>query len=318
MIDVSIIIPTLNEEKYINDLIINILNGNNCSFEVFVCDAGSTDKTRQIITNLHYENVYLVDNPRKYVSSAFNDIFPKTKGKFIALLGAHANYPPHYFDHAIEYLNTECDVVGGPLIQLGKNTSGIAIACAMSSKFGVGGTEFRTERKKMFVDSVAFAVYKRDIFTKIGLLDEDLIRNQDDELHYRMNANNYKILMVPEMECSYFVRDSFTELFKQYYQYGYYKPMVFAKVKSGVRIRHLIPSLFVCYLILMPALMLLNSIFLMPILFYLILAILFGIKSNTSNKLMVIFAFVTLHISYGFGFLLGIPFFFKHSTNESN
>lgn len=318
MIDVSIIIPTLNEEKYIEDLIINLVDANDCSVELFICDAGSTDKTRQIVNNLRKENVFLLDNPRKYVSFAFNDTFPKTKGKYVALLGAHANYPPHYFDYAIEHLNTECDVVGGPLIQLGKNASGNAIACAMSSKFGVGGTAFRTERKKMFVDSVAFAVYKREIFAKIGLLDEELVRNQDDELHYRMNANNFKILMVPEMECSYFVRDSLTKLFKQYYQYGYYKPLVFAKVKSGLRMRHLIPSLFVSYLILIPFLIFLNTIFLLPIILYLILAILFGVKSNASNKLMVVSAFMTLHISYGLGFLLGLPSFFKHSNNESN
>jgi glycosyltransferase involved in cell wall biosynthesis len=318
MIDVSVIIPTLNEEKYIGNLLTTLIEENNCSIEIFVCDAGSTDNTKQIVNDLKLDNVFLMHNERKFVSFAFNDTFPKTQGKYIALLGAHAKYPPHYFDFAIKYLNTECDVVGGPLIQLGKNSSGSAIANAMSSKFGVGGTEFRTERKKMFVDSVAFAVYKREIFNKIGLLDEELVRNQDDELHYRMNANNYKLLMVPEMECSYFVRDSLSKLFKQYYQYGYYKPLVFAKVKSGIRIRHLVPSLFVCYLLLLPIFLQFSTIFWAPLSLYLILAIAFGIKANASNKLIVILAFITLHISYGLGFLLGMPFYFKYNRNESN
>lgn len=318
MIDVSIIIPTLNEEKYIGELVRKIVNENNCAIEIFVCDAGSTDNTKQIVNNLKLDNIFLVNNKRKYVSFAFNDTFPLTKGKYIALLGAHAIYPPHYFDNAIKYLKSECDVVGGPLIQLGKNTHGQAIASAMSSKFGVGGTEFRTERKKMFVDSVAFAVYKKEIFNQIGLLDEDLVRNQDDELHYRMNAHKYKILMVPEMECSYFVRDSLTKLFNQYFQYGYYKPLVFAKVKSSIRFRHIIPTLFVGYLILMPLLIWLSILFMIPALLYITLAFIMAIKSKTTNKLMVVLAFLSLHLSYGIGFILGAPAYLKYKKNATN
>ncbi|MDZ7648838.1 MAG: hypothetical protein U5K54_17615 [Cytophagales bacterium] len=119
--------------------------------------------------------------------------------------------------------------VGGPLIQKGKSEKGKAIAHAMSSKLGVGDTEFRTDSKKQYVDSVAFAMYKREIFDSIGVMDEQLIRNQDDELHYRMNAAGYRILMVPEMQCVYYVRETLRGLFKQYFQYGLFKPFTFSK-----------------------------------------------------------------------------------------
>lgn len=306
MIEISVIIPTLNEEKYIGHLISKLIGTNTCEIEIFVCDAGSKDNTRKIVTDFNHPNVHLIDNKKKFVSYAFNDTFPLTKGKYIALLGAHASYPEHYFDNALTYLKTECDVVGGPLIQLGKTPAGNAIAKAMSSKFGVGGTEFRTEKKKMFVDSVAFAVYKREIFERIGLLDTELVRNQDDELHYRINAHQYKILMVPEMECSYYVRDSLKKLFSQYFQYGYYKPLVFAKVKSGIRIRHIIPSGFVLYLIVLPLLSYWSYLFWAPLVLYVSLGFILALKLYSQKPITVFTAFLYLHFSYGLGFLLGL------------
>lgn len=317
--DISIIIPVLNEEKHIEELLTSVYTANDCSIEVFVCDAGSTDQTISILKNLRFPNLHIEHNPQKFVSFAFNNTFPKTKGKYIALLGAHAYYPKHYFDHAIHYLQTECDVVGGPLIQLGKTTSGKAIALAMSSKFGVGGTEFRTEKKKMLVDSVAFAVYKREIFEHIGLLDETLLRNQDDELHYRMNAHGYKLLMVPEMECSYYVRDSYSALFNQYFQYGLYKPLVFAKVKSGIRLRHVIPSLFVAYLVSIPLLWLLfGGVAIVPLCVYFSLAIIMAARTSSSfgSITNMVAAFITLHLSYGIGFLLGLPKYFRYPFKQ--
>lgn len=310
MIDISVVIPVLNEEKHIEDLLTSLYCKNNCSIEVFVCDAGSTDNTLSIIKKLTFPNLHIIHNTQKYVSFAFNKVFDQTRGKYIALLGAHAIYPEKYFDTAIEYLQNECDVVGGPLIQLGKTITGNAIAFAMSSKFGVGGTPFRTEKKKMLVDSVAFAVYKKEIFLTTGLLDESLLRNQDDELHYRMNAQGFKILMVPEMECSYYVRNSFKALFNQYFQYGLYKPLVFAKVKSGIKLRHIIPSVFVVYLLLVPLLSYaVGYSAYIPLCLY-VGGILVNAFTNTlplTTKLSSIVAFLTLHISYGSGFILGLP-----------
>jgi succinoglycan biosynthesis protein ExoA len=317
--DVSVIIPVLNEEKHIAELLSSIYHANDCSIEVFVCDAGSTDQTISILSNLRFPNLHIEHNPKKFVSFAFNNTFEKTKGRYVALLGAHAHYPKHYFDHAIHYLQTECDVVGGPLVQLGKTLSGKAIALAMSSKFGVGGTEFRTEKKKMLVDSVAFAVYKREIFNQIGLLDETLLRNQDDELHYRMNAHGYKLLMVPEMECSYYVRNSLGAVFNQYFQYGLYKPLVFAKVKSAIRLRHIIPSLFVGYIVSIPLLwLLLGVVAIAPLVAYAFLAVIMAACASSSliSQLNMVAAFLTLHLSYGTGFILGLPKYFRYQFSQ--
>jgi GT2 family glycosyltransferase len=250
----------------------------------------------------------LIDNPKKYVSYGFNKAFAESKGKYIGLLGAHTYYPKSYYQSALQALETEdCDVVGGPLLQVGKGSMGKAIAYCMSTKMGVGNTAFRTSKKKQYVDSVAFAIYKRTVFEKVGLLDTELVRNQDDELHYRINANGFKILMIPEMQCEYQVRDSIPKLFRQYYEYGVYKPLVLKKVKSGIKLRHLVPALFVSYLISLP-IAIFYPIWLLPGLLYLLMALFFSFNNQNpiAIKINCFAVYPVLHFSYGAGFLLGL------------
>jgi len=306
----SVICPTFNEINYINKLFESFQDSENIDKEIYFVDGGSTDGTLEQIEALKrkYSFIHVVDNPMRYVSHGFNEAFKKSKGKYIAFLGAHAVYPSGYFSRAIDYLSSnECDVVGGPLKQEGKTATGKAIAWCMSTRFGVGDTEFRTSNKKRIVQSVAFAVYKREIFEKVGLLDEQLVRNQDDEFHYRINKFGYRIMMVPEMQCTYFVRESLVKLARQYFQYGLYKPLVFKKVKSGFRVRHFVPSMFVLYLVIAP-LTLFYPVIIIPAILYFAMDIFFSFKNKNSGtiKIIALLVYPVLHLSYGVGFLLGL------------
>ncbi len=304
------LIPVFNEEKYISPLLSSLNTALPPDSEIFVMDGGSTDSTKEKISLFNKAGFALnvIDNPKRFVSHGFNLIYPQSQGQYICLLGAHAEYPVDFFRSGLNYLEKdECDAVGGPLIQKGKSETGKAIAYCMSTKFGVGDTEFRTETKKMYVDSVAFAIYKREIFEKVGLLDEELIRNQDDELHYRINAAGLRILMVPEMACVYYVRDTLRGLFKQYFQYGLYKPLVFKKVRKGIRLRHLIPSLFVLYVFSLPF-MIWRPFWGIFLVVYIGLTTHFSFNNalNLKQKFICLLTFPTLHLSYGLGFLLGL------------
>lgn len=306
----SVLIPVYNEKEYIHNLIGSLLSNLPSESEVFFIDGNSTDGTIEVLMDysINDDRIHFVMNELRYVSHGFNKAFPLTTGKYVCLLGAHAEYSKSFFEAGLNNLDDDsCDVVGGPLIQIGKSKWGEAIANAMSSKFGVGNTEFRTESKKKYVDSVAFAMYKREVFNAAGLLDQSLIRNQDDELHYRLNSHGFRILMVPEMACKYYVRENLSQLFSQYYQYGLYKPMVLKKVKSSMRIRHLIPFFFVIYLILLPIVTFV-PVFVLPLVVYILLVGHFAYHNPLSwlQKGYSIFVFPTLHISYGLGFMLGL------------
>jgi GT2 family glycosyltransferase len=307
---ISILCPVLNEADNIENLV-HSFTLDKIEKEIFFIDGGSTDNSKEIIESVRrkYPNVFLVDNPQKFVSPGFNKACALSKGKYISFLGAHANYPKEFFENAGKYLSSgECDAVGGPLIQKGKEFWGEIIAECMSSKFGVGGTEFRTSRTKQYVQSVAFATYKREVFEQAGLLDESLVRNQDDEFHYRMNSLGYKILMVPEMQCEYFVRSSPKKLFKQYFEYGLYKPKVLFKIKESIRIRHLVPTAFVLYLVAAVFLFSIFPVVLLPLLAYLIGAFASVVKTKLSivQKIAAVYIFFILHLAYGLGFIKGL------------
>lgn len=312
----TICFPVYNEVHYIDNLLKSVYSCKSPDREIIIIDGGSTDGTidKVRLWQKQHSNLRLIKNEKKIVSSGFNKAFYESNSEYIALMGAHAEYPPDYFEIGVSYLKrNECDVVGGPLMQKGRGFKGKVIAACMSCTFGVGDTEFRTSKEKKYVDSVAFAIYNRRIFEKAGMLDEELIRNQDDEFHYRLNSMGFKILMIPDMQSIYYVRENILSLWKQYFQYGLYKPMVFHKVKSSMHLRHIIPSFFVVYLLLLPVLVKVSFLFFFPFLLYLVADLIVSIKisKNIKGVLYSIIIFPVLHISYGIGFLYGLLRLYK-------
>lgn len=307
----TICFPVYNEARFIDSLIRSVIGTFPLDKEIVLIDGGSTDGTLEIIRQWQekHHNIKLVNNEARYVSPGFNLAFHQTQSDYIALMGAHAEYPDNYFQKGLSILRSgEADAVGGPLVQKGKTWKARVIAFCMSSKFGVGDTEFRTSKKRSYVDSVAMAIYNRKVFDKVGLLDEAMVRNQDDEFHYRLNHHGFKIMMEPEMECVYYVREDLAALWKQYYYYGLYKPMVLKKIRSGIRIRHLVPAGFVLYLLALPLLAYWHWLFLVPLTLY-ITGAFFLLSYRFSRLREILFgfmAFLTLHISYGTGFLGGL------------
>ena len=308
--ELSIICPTWNEIRFIDQLVRDLCVNDGQEKEVLILDGGSTDGTIERVKELQklFSNLVYIANPRRTSTAAFNIGFNASKGEYIAFVGAHARYSPNYFKAGVDTIRTGiCDVVGGPLEQKGTTATGRAIAYVMSSKAGVGNTEFRTSKERKYVDSVAFAIYRKSMIVKVGLMDESLPVNQDDEFHYRVNSMGYKIMMIPEMSATYFVRDSYIKLLKQYFRYGLYKPMVLKKVKGAIRYRHVIPTLFVIYLLSLP-LAAISLLWLAPLLFYFILSAIIAFKCNDNLpvKLLCLPVFPILHIGYGAGFLLGL------------
>lgn len=307
----TVCFPVYNEVRFIDSLIQSVIGTFPLDKEIVLIDGGSTDGTLEKIKVWQdkHANVILIHNRERYVSHGFNLAFNNTKSDYIALMGAHAEYPGNYFQKGLEILKSgEADAVGGPLIQKGKSSRAKIIAYCMSSRFGVGDTEFRTSKKRSYVDSVAMAIYNRKVFDTVGLFDEALIRNQDDEFHYRLNHYGFKIMMEPEMESVYYVREGLGPLWKQYYYYGLYKPMVLKKIRSGIRIRHLVPAGFVAYLVGLPLLILFHWAFILPLCLYFLLAsvILAGSFSRIKDIFFGYLAFLTLHLAYGTGFLKGL------------
>jgi len=315
---VSIVIPCRNEEKYIKKCIDSVLK---CSYpqelvSIYVCDGLSNDNTRTIVSEIskNKPNVYLLDNTKQTTPFALNLGLKKSNDDVKIILGAHSEIDSNFISENITTLFSKEDIgcAGGVIENVYENKTAEIIGLAMSSPFGVGNAHFRTGSKDGYVDTVAFGAYKNEVFEKTEYFDEDLVRNQDDEFNFRLLKNGFKIYLSNKIHSKYYVRGTYSKLFKQYYQYGYWKVFVNTKHKTVTTVRQLIPLLFVLFLIVGCV-----CSFLHPYLFYsyistislyFILALSFSLKKtkNFNNISQLVFTFFELHLSYGLGYLIGI------------
>lgn len=325
MRNTTLIAPIRNEIKFISKFLESLLQQDYPKYllEIFLIDGLSTDGTREIIEQYknQYEFIKLLDNPYKTVPYALNIGLKHAKGDIIIRLDAHAEYPSNYLSTLVFYLNKlNADNVGAVAETLPANFSlkAKAIAIAMSTSFGVGNATFRIKKKftdeYIEVDTVPFGCYRRDVFERIGLFDEELTRNQDNEFNERLKKAGGKIYLIPSIKIKYYVRENYSKLFRMFYQYGYFGPLVDIKLKRPTRLRRYIPTLFIFAITLPLILSFLYFPFFYLWLFvvgsYILASVSFStaeaVKSNSLHLIpYIIWAYFVSHASYGLGYLKG-------------
>jgi succinoglycan biosynthesis protein ExoA len=320
-LDISVIIPCRNEEGYIQETIERVVvqegAGERFTLEVLIVDGKSDDRTQEIIREktAEYPALQLIINEKRTTPVAFNLGIARARGRYICILGAHAEIAPDYLLSCLTVIQqVEADNVGGPWRAKGYGHLGEAIALAFQTPFAVGGAKGHALDYEGYLDTVWGGFYRRDVFERIGPFDEELVRNQDDELNYRLIKAGGKIWQSPRIRYSYVCRNSLRQLFMQYYQYGYWKVRVIRKHRLPASVRHLIPGGFVGALL---VLLLLSpfsaaAVRLGAVLFFLYVA------ANLCASLAVCFQtahfrylpvlpviFGAFHFGYGYGFLRG-------------
>jgi len=317
--NVSIICPVRNEEKYISQCLQSLIQqtGKNYKYEILVVDGMSEDTTRDIIKSFIKENnnkIRLLDNKKQFVPFALNIGIRQASGNIIIRVDGHAYVAEDYIEKCLYYLDkTGADCVGGKVESINTNSTGKAIALAMSSRFGVGNSRFRTSAKEGFVDTLAFGAYKKQVFEKVGYFDEQLIRCQDDEFNYRLRKFGGKIYLTPKIKSWYYPRSNFRKLWKQYYGYGFWKIRVLQKHLKMMQIRQFVPAFFVAMIFITGV----GSFFTSNFLFlfigilgcYISAGLYFSLKASLKEHLilfpLILLAYIILHFSYGLGFLAG-------------
>lgn len=307
---ISVICPTFNEANYIENVLRFFISASPKEKELLIIDGGSDDGTREIVNDWakKHTNIFLIYNPYKFVPFALNIGIKESTGDPIVRLDAHTEYSNDYFISILKtFSKTNADIVGGPMRAEGKTIFQRAVAYCTSSSFGIGNSKIHREHYKGESDHVYLGAWQRKLFSEIGFFDESLKRNQDDEFHYRASSLGKKIFLNPEIKSYYYPRSSLNKLFKQYFQYGLFKPLVLRKVKSGFKLRHLIPSLFVIYLITLPITIVFPQYYFILILYF-VIGLIFSVnnKLKISEKCYSLIIYFTIHISYGSGFILGL------------
>ncbi|MGQ9798935.1 MAG: glycosyltransferase family 2 protein [Ignavibacterium sp.] len=313
---ITVICPVYNEEEYIENVIKFFIESKPVDKELILVDGGSTDRTIEIISRWieKHKNIRLMHNKNKYVPFALNLAIKNSAGDPIIRLDAHTIYEKNYFEKILETFDkTNADIVGGPMRKIGSNDFQLAVAYATTSFFGIGDSKIHKIDYNGESDHVYLGAWRRNLFNEIGYFDERLIRNQDDEFHYRARSFGKKIYLSSEIISYYYPRKSFSSLFKQYFQYGLFKPLVLRKIKSEIKVRHLIPAMFSIYFIFLPLLFLYSKFFLIPLLIYIITDFIFTTQSsgNFKQKLLVFVIFPIIHFAYGFGSILGLAKIFN-------
>jgi GT2 family glycosyltransferase len=316
---VSVVIAMRNEEDHIGHCLQSLIDQDypGEQVEILIVDGMSTDNSRSIVSGFagRYANIRLLDNEKKITPAAFNLGIRNARGSIVAIIGAHCSLAPDYISNCVHYLNTrEADCVGGPIESIGEGFWGQAISLAMSSPFGVGDAHFRYSHQERYVDTLAFGAYRRDVFDRIGLFDEKLVRNQDYDLNYRLRKAGGKILLTPAIKSRYYTRSSLKKLCSQYLRYGFWKVQMLRKHPRSVRVRQLVPPLFALILLLSGALAAISNlaawVFALMVASYLSLSLAFSLFIAARRGwryfpvLPVIFA--CLHLSWGLGFLYSL------------
>lgn len=320
---VSVVIPVRNEENFIGKCIESFLDQTypESKFEIIVVDGMSEDNTRTIVESYisRYGNVKLYDNPDKYTPNALNIGIKNASGEIIMLASSHAVYSRDYISVCAQKIaEGKAEVAGGKMITLPRSNSMKAkvIASVLSNPFGVGDAKYRIRYdKESYVDTVAYGLYKKELFDKVGLFNENLIRNQDIEMNLRLKRIGARTLLIPQVSSYYYARDTFSSLWKNNFANGFWVIYSTKFAKLPFSFRHLIPLFFVLFLVLGCFLSMFSPIsaklyvivlgLYMFLNTYSSLRISFGLKNLLAFPL-AFFTILSLHVSYGVGSLMGL------------
>lgn len=315
---VSVVIPCRNEKKHITACLQSVLGQDPVpgGFEVIVVDGLSDDGTRELLQDMAERDhrIKIVDNPGRITASGFNAGICQARGQFIAIMGAHNSYAPDFLHACLAVMQaTGADNVGGSMVCEGESWLQKAIAIAHHSPFSVGGARWHDAYYEGPADTVFGGFYRREVFEQIGLFDEALVRNQDDEFNLRLTRAGGKIWHSPRIKSWYRPRAGLRALFQQYMQYGYWKVRVIQKHRMPASVRHLVPGSFVFCLV---ALLLIGLFFPAALELWVALAVAYGIGNLVASTVTAArhgweylpclpAVFACYHFGYGIGFLIG-------------
>jgi glycosyltransferase involved in cell wall biosynthesis len=319
---VSVLVPCRNERSYIGRCLDSILANDypSATLEILVIDGMSDDGTATIVQEYarRVPHLRLLHNMRRVVPAALNLGITEARGEIVIRMDAHNEYPPTYISRLVGWLErTGADNVGGAWITRPADNSAVAraIAFAVAHRFGIGNAQYRLGNvsKPTPVDTVPFGCFRKELFDRLGMFDEELVRNQDDEFNYRLLKSGGRILLVPDVESYYYARASLRTLARTYYQYGFFKPLVAVKVRRVMTLRQLAPGSLVgamgVALVLAawygPARTALAGLLGAYLAMNVAISLSSGCREGWRYVLALLGVFPVLHFSYGAGWLVG-------------
>ncbi|MCD6577749.1 MAG: glycosyltransferase family 2 protein [Anaerolineaceae bacterium] len=320
---ISIIVPCYNEENTIGLLLKAIQKQDYpvSNIEIVIADSLSTDATKEKIAEFVDKNpstvVKVVDNIKQTIPSGVNYAAEAARGEILIRLDAHSEPNKEYVTTSVDLLkNGVAENVGGIWeIQPGEDTCiAKAIAKAAAHPLGVGDAKYRISTQAQYVDTVPFGAFYKKTFEDVGGLDETLLANEDYEFNVRIKNSGGKVWLDPRIRSKYYARKNLKELAKQYWRYGFWKVKMLKRYPATIRWRQAIPPLFIASIFLIGILSIFNplariilglefGIYFLTLLF---VSLQIAIQHQDLCFLLIPFAIITMHFSWGSGFIYSL------------
>ena len=318
---VSVVVGLLNEEKFLPRLIEDFKKQtyNHNEIELIFIDGMSKDDSWKILedfknSNHDFYDVVLLKNPKVILSAGMNVGIKAARGECILKVDCHSHITDNFIENNVKIIEEGENVCGGPRPNIIENADNFSktLLLVEENMFGSGIADYRKKTTKKYVSSVFQGMYKKSIFDKIGLLDEKVGRVEDNELHYRIRKNGYKIRYSNDILSYQYTRPTLKRMLKQKYSNGYWIGKVSHVYPKAFSIFHFVPLAFVLAIIFSLCMIPITSIFIILLSsIYFLFTILITIMTIINNKfnitilLMPIILFL-IHVYYGVGTLVGL------------
>jgi glycosyltransferase involved in cell wall biosynthesis len=284
--------------------------------EIIIADGLSDDDTREVVAEYQekYPFIKVVDNPGRIVASGLNVVIDRAQGEFIVRIDGHGQVANDFVSQVVRLMeeHPEAWSGGGPIVHAGTNRFGEAVAVAMSHPAGVGLATHRFADYEGYAEGAHFPTFRKWIFERIGKFDESLVRTEDDEFNYRIAQAGGKIYVSPRVRYVYYVRDRLGKLFRQYFQYSFWRIPVIRKHKKPTTLRQVVPPLFFLTMLVLAGVGIwlrqpLVALALPAIYLAALLAIAISVipRKGLAVACLVPVALATIHVAYALGIAYG-------------
>ena len=322
MLKLSVCIIAYNEENFLPRLLEDIKKQEypHEFTEVVLIDGMSEDKTKAIMEAFQAEdngfyNVQVLDNPARIQAAGWNVAIKNFTGDVLSRIDAHTHIPSDFSRKVMADIEQGENVVGGKrpcLVESDSKWSKMLLSTE-NALFGSSINSSRRSESKTYIKTMFHASYRREVFDKVGLFNEKLIRTEDNEMHYRIRQAGYKLLYDPEIVSYQYARSSLKRMIKQKFGNGYWIGLTVKVCPGCLSLYHFIPFVFVLAIIAtsviaasgFPWLSLL--MWALYWLFAFVSMVIAMINDGFSFAMLLMpFIFLILHVSYGIGTIAGL------------
>ncbi len=324
MMTVSLCVVAYNEESFLPNLLRD-LEGQTYPHElteIVLIDGMSSDKTKQIMEDFaqkatSFYSVQVLDNPKRIQAAGWNVAIANAKSDVIIRIDAHTHIPAEFTAKNMALQEKGEYVTGGvrPCLIDNPNPWKETLLEAENSMFGSSVSKGRKNTKSCYVKSMFHAAYRREVFEKAGVFNTNLLRTEDNEMHYRIREAGYKLYCDPDIVSYQYARSDFKKMIKQKYGNGYWVGFTLGICPGCISLFHLVPFAFVLGIIFTTVLAIFGFWQLAALMWaaygvFVLTGTACTIINKKANKYTFTMPalFLIMHLSYGIGTMIGIIF----------